>query len=218
MGLVLLTERYADQIGGVIHCFDRLIFQGVLPQIKLCQGDYRRLLCARAADQGFHAVGGAAEPDDSAEGGTGPGLEPGLVAVFSSVERCSTYKPLPDYYFYSIDAELGLCFVRVPTWAPFRVEIYCNGHNWPAGELRRRGIGYTQTDNAFTWIAGPARARKTSQHTAQRKAARYPGSTGAPVLPGGQYLKMSFRWTFHPAEYATDILFRQRQDLICMRR
>jgi len=118
MGLVLLTERYADQIGGVIHCFDRLIFQGVLPQIKLCQGDYRRLLCARAADQGFHAVGGAAEPDDSAEGGTGPGLEPGLVAVFSSVERCSTYKPLPDYYFYSIDAELGLCFVRVPTWAP----------------------------------------------------------------------------------------------------
>ena len=38
MGLVLLTERYADQIGGVIHCFDRLIFQGVLPQINYAKG------------------------------------------------------------------------------------------------------------------------------------------------------------------------------------
>lgn len=114
MGLVLLTERYADQIGGVIHCFDRLIFQGVLPQIKLCQGDYRRLLCARAADQGFHAVGGAAEPDDSAEGGTGPGLEPGLVAVFSSVERCSTYKPLPALLFLLDRCRTGLVLCAGP--------------------------------------------------------------------------------------------------------
>lgn len=80
------------------------------------------------------------------------------------------------------------------------------------------GLAIRRPIMRFTWIAGPARARKTSRHTAQRKAARYPGSTGAPVLPGGQYLNMSFRWTFHPAEYATDILFRQRQDLICMRR
>jgi hypothetical protein len=25
------------------------------------------------------------------------------------------------YYFYFIDAELGLVYLRVPTWAPFRL-------------------------------------------------------------------------------------------------
>ena len=63
------------------------------------------------------------------------GDQPGLVCIFSAMEPCSTYKPwhnkqtgktylLPDdgkclhYYFYFIDQELGLCYVRVPTWLP----------------------------------------------------------------------------------------------------
>lgn len=33
------------------------------------------------------------------------------------------------YYFYFIDADLGLCFLRVPTWAPFRLQFYRNGHS-----------------------------------------------------------------------------------------
>ena len=83
--------------------------------------------------------------------------------------------------------------------------------------------GWGLPDQGLCFVRVPTHRRpgpcpKISRRTAQRKAARYPGSTGAPVLPGGQYLNMSFRWTFHPAEYATDILFRQRQDLICMRR
>ena len=31
------------------------------------------------------------------------------------------------YYFYFIDAELGLIYLRVPTWCPFRLQFYCNG-------------------------------------------------------------------------------------------
>jgi hypothetical protein len=33
------------------------------------------------------------------------------------------------YYFYFIDAELGLIYLRVPTWCPFRLQFYCNGHS-----------------------------------------------------------------------------------------
>jgi hypothetical protein len=61
------------------------------------------------------------------------------------MEPCASYKPWHDkkthktflkpdsgkclhYYFYFIVADLGLCYLRVPTWAPFRLQFYCNGH------------------------------------------------------------------------------------------
>src|SRR5208283_3505708 len=91
------------------------------------------------------------------------GDHPGLVHVISAMEACDAYKPWHDkqthktylrpdsgkclhYYFYFMDAELGLIYLRVPTWArlakgsvrrsrmewqgegPFRLQFYCNGH------------------------------------------------------------------------------------------
>jgi hypothetical protein len=46
------------------------------------------------------------------------------------------------YYFYLIDEELGLCFVKVPTWLPFRLQIYFNQHQWLARQLTRKGITF----------------------------------------------------------------------------
>ena len=80
------------------------------------------------------------------------GDHPGLVHVISAMEACSAYKPWHDkatdktflrpdsgkclhYYFYFIDRELGLVYLRVPTWAPFRLQFYCNGHSWLARHL-----------------------------------------------------------------------------------
>src|SRR3984893_3042630 len=97
------------------------------------------------------------------------GQHPGLVAIFSAMEPCPTYKPWhnketgktylrPDdgkclhYYFYFIDEELGLTYVRVPTWLPCRLQIYFNGHNWLAGQLQKRKIDYRLLDNAFVEI------------------------------------------------------------------
>ncbi|MCK7509657.1 MAG: hypothetical protein MZV70_40185 [Desulfobacterales bacterium] len=37
------------------------------------------------------------------------------------------------YYFYFIDRDLGLCYLRVPTWAPFRLQFYFNGHGSAGG-------------------------------------------------------------------------------------
>jgi hypothetical protein len=59
------------------------------------------------------------------------GDRPGLVHIISAMEACDTYKPWHDkhthrtflrpdtgkclhYYFYFIDAELGLIYLRVP--------------------------------------------------------------------------------------------------------
>src|ERR1700738_5349764 len=86
------------------------------------------------------------------------GEHPDLVHVISAMEACGAYQPWHDkqthrtfvrpdsgkclhYYFYFIDAELGLVYLRVPTWAPFRLQFYCNGHSWLARQLTAEGIG-----------------------------------------------------------------------------
>src|SRR5437667_547518 len=88
------------------------------------------------------------------------GEHPGLVWIFSTMGACSTYRPWHDkttgktylrpddgkwlhYYFYFIDEELGLCYVRVPTWCPFRLQIYLNGHHRLTCRLQRKQIGHT---------------------------------------------------------------------------
>ena len=85
------------------------------------------------------------------------GDAPGLVHVFSAMEACQTFKPWHDkttgktglrptagkclhYYFYFLHPRLGLVYVRVPTWLPFRLQIYFNGHNWLARRLEEEGI------------------------------------------------------------------------------
>jgi hypothetical protein len=81
------------------------------------------------------------------------GDRPGLVHVISAMEACDAYKPWHDkqthktfvrpdsgqclhYYFYFQDVKFGLVYLRVPTWAPFGLKFYGNGHSW--GRLRIR--------------------------------------------------------------------------------
>src|SRR5205807_10560238 len=105
------------------------------------------------------------------------GDHPGLVHILSAMESCASFEPWHDkssgrtyvrykeskclhYYFYFIDPEFGLCYLRVPTWCPFRLQFYCNGHNWLANQLRKEGIGFTILDNAFLKIDDFARAQE----------------------------------------------------------
>lgn len=107
------------------------------------------------------------------------GSHSGLVHIFSAMESCTSYKPWHDkqtgknslvndsgkclhYYFYFIDPLLGLCYLRVPTWCPFRLQFYFNGHNWLAARLAKRGVSYTFKDNAFLDIADFAIAQGLS--------------------------------------------------------
>jgi hypothetical protein len=53
--------------------------------------------------------------------------------------------------------------VRVPTWCPFRLQFYCDGHNWLARQLDRKKIGYAQVDNAFTAIEASTSSMSTTK-------------------------------------------------------
>ena len=169
----LLSEKYRDQLDGVLSCYDRVIFSGNLQLLCYAKGmthylyehDIRIFDYAKFAQPLSEQIRENAQPLAAEHGLTieyirkknfrkedriqailkKRGTHPGLVHIFSALEPCDTYQPWHDkqthrtyvrcdsgkclhYYFYFIDPELGLCFVRVPTWCPFRLQVYCNGH------------------------------------------------------------------------------------------
>lgn len=158
------------------------------------------------------------------------GTHPGLVHIFSAMETCPSFQPWHDkasgktflkpdsgkclhYYFYFIDRDLGLCHLRVPTWAPFRLQFCMNGHNWLASRLKRHRIGYQLLDNAFIGIDDFQRAQQIADHlkprTLHRKLDRF-ARTFCPVVA---QFRAGYHWSLSQAEYATDIVFKRREDL-----
>ena len=158
------------------------------------------------------------------------GEQPGLVCIFSAMEPCSTYKPWHDkatgktflrsdngkclhYYFYFIDQELGLCYVRVPTWLPCRLQIYCNGHNWLASKLRRQGIAYQLIDNAFVEIADWKRAQQLANGMEMKRLHAKLDQFALSYCPIHRDFGVPYHWSVDQCEYATDVVFKRQADL-----
>jgi hypothetical protein len=158
------------------------------------------------------------------------GQQPGLVWVFSALEPCTTYQPWHDksrhhtflryddgkclhYYFYFIDEELGLCYVRVPTWCPFRLQFYCNGHNWLANRLKRHRLDYRMVDNAFVEIQDWAKAQQLADEWKPEQLHRRLDEFAERYCPVLSRVPGQYHWSLDTAEYATDIVFRRQADL-----
>jgi hypothetical protein len=158
------------------------------------------------------------------------GEHPGLVHIISAMEACDSYRPWHDkgtgktfvrpdsgkclhYYFYFLDAWFGLIYLRVPTWAPFRPQFYCNGHSWLARRLTAEGIGYTMADNAFVriddWVRAQELADSLSPDRLHRTLDRY-AERCCPVL---DVFGQSYHWSLMQVEYATDLAFRSTTTL-----
>jgi hypothetical protein len=158
------------------------------------------------------------------------GDHPGLVHVISAMEACASYKPWHDkqsgrtflkpdtgkclhYYFYFIDEVVGLCYLRVPTWCPFRLQFYCNGHGWLAQKLRAKGIGFSPGDNAFMqiedWEAAQSLADSFKPEQLHRVLDRY----ARLCCPVEKTFAQRYHWSLMQAEYATDLVFASEKTL-----
>ena len=154
----------------------------------------------------------------------------GLVHVISAMEACESYQPWHDkasgktflkpdsgkclhYYFYFIDEKLGLCYLRVPTWCPFRLQFYCNGHSWLARKLSAAGIEFTLADNAFVRIADLEQAQALCDafkpDELHRRLDRYT-KRFCPVL---DVFGQPYHWSLMQVEYSTDLIFRSEAAL-----
>jgi hypothetical protein len=158
------------------------------------------------------------------------GDQPGLVHIFSAMEPCTSFEPWHDkktgktglrakdakclhYYFYFLDAEFGLCYLRVPTWAPFRLQFYCNGHNWLAGKLREAGLVFTQLDNTFITLTDFARAQALADAFPVERLHRCLDRVAQQFCPVLVRFETRYHWSLMQVEYATDVVFRRQEDL-----
>ncbi len=162
------------------------------------------------------------------------GNHPGLVHIFSVQESCTSYKPWHDknthktflkydpsgkclhYYFYFIHEVLGLCYVRVPTWIPFRLQIYFNGHTWLASQLQKQKIPYTLCDNAFLDIGDFQKAQEIVNGFSPEHLHTILDEFSRQYCPFLKEFHLSYHWSVMQIEYATDIVFRQQSYLQTM--
>ena len=68
-----------------------------------------------------------------------------------------------QYYFYILDRDFGLCFIKFSSYPPFNVRVWINGHEWAKRQLERRGIPYEALDNGFRSCPEPTRLQQVCE-------------------------------------------------------
>ena len=158
------------------------------------------------------------------------GEAPGMVAVFSAMEGCPSFLPWHDkkthktslrykeakclhYYFYFILEDFGLCYLRVPTWAPFRLQFYFNGHNWLAARLREAGVEFEMLDNAFVQIADFDKAQALADDFSVERLHETLDQLARKLCPLVADFPQGVYWSLMQVEYASDVVFKRQRNL-----
>lgn len=158
----------------------------------------------------------------------------GLVCAISSMEVCDTMTVKGNkqtqklevvrrktkckyYYLYMIDEDFGWMYFKIQTWFPFNVQIYLNGREYICTQLDKEGIHYERYNNSLVDINNIERAQEISDHFYNMNIERkFDGIAKKYVnlLPRfEEKLGHGYFWTVFECEYATDIMFNNRQDL-----
>ena len=162
------------------------------------------------------------------------GIEEGLVCVFGCVEPCMTYEYTPRkdrkgpwlcrrvrqclfVYFYYMDREFGLMYVRLQTWLPMDIQVGVNGREYLACRMDRAGMEYEKRDNGFTRIDDVRRAQKMLDALLKRKWAKFLNRLAHQVNPHlglkGRLGLVGYYWSIRECEIATDVMFRDAKTL-----
>jgi hypothetical protein len=156
------------------------------------------------------------------------GTAPGLVHGFSAMEPCTTFQPWHDQksgrtglqstwgkclHFYFIHERWGLCDLRVPTWLPFRLQFYCNGHAGLARELTRAGMDWAMEDNAFVRVGDWAQAQAWSDGFELQQWHRDWDALAREQVPFLDRFKSGYQWSLMPVEYRWDWAWKKAEDL-----
>lgn len=254
-----LTEKYRDDLHGVLHCYDRVLITGHVQDwcyaqamtSYLYQHEIRIFDYSKFAQPMRESIRASAESIAQEKGVEIEFIRRaksfrkekrikqilkergdchGLVHIFSAMESCPAYRPWHDkpsgktyvratsgkclhYYFYFIDEALGLCYLRVPTWAPFRLQFYFNGHNWLASHLKQKGIGFELQDNAFLEIDDFESANQITAQFDIRQLHAKLDTFARQYCPVIHALNLRYNWSIMQAEYATDLVFRRQSTL-----
>jgi hypothetical protein len=162
-------------------------------------------------------------------------IKEGLICALSVVEPCNImtvrydkkinklvqsteFRKCLHYYFYYNDKDFGFMHVKIQTWFPYNIQIYINGKSYLMAQLQKEGIPFTNYDNSITSVKDIERAQQICDKFHEKKWDAVFDTFARKVnclLPrieeifGGH----SYKWIIEESEYATDVLFKSREDL-----
>jgi hypothetical protein len=140
-------------------------------------------------------------------------------ATYRLIKACR--KQFLHYYWYVLDPVMGPMSVRVASYFPFNITVYCNGHSFVAQELRRAGVRFRKADNAFLAVADvpslQAAADRLTAAVLQRRC-NYWVRRLVPVFSPNEReaLRPGYRYSMAQMELATDIVFKRSAPLTAL--
>jgi hypothetical protein len=73
----------------------------------------------------------------------------------ASFDFTKSSRRVGTFYFYVLDAEFGLGFIKICTYFPYPAKVWVNGHEWAKRQAARAGTGYTALANGFATCTDP---------------------------------------------------------------
>jgi len=159
----------------------------------------------------------------------------GLVCILSSVEPCYAmtvrknpmngklekrweYRKCTHHYFYYNDREFGLMYVKIQSWLPYTVKISINGKEYLKKQLDKRGIKYGSYKNSITYVEDIKEAQKIANRLIEKKWHEVFDIFAGKVNPFMKNIentlgRKAYSWCIDNCEYASDVLFKDRQML-----
>lgn len=168
-------------------------------------------------------------------------VKEGTICVLRTVELCRSYEVCGNaqtqrielrrrdrkclhLYHYQIHPVFGFMHVRLQTWYPFDLQVCLNGREWLSRQLDKAGIGYVRQRNTFLQVDGlPAAQRmlRRQLHASWTSLLRGLVRAVHPLareffvtMPDGSRAPVAYYWTAPQSEWATDVMFTSRADLL----
>jgi hypothetical protein len=144
-----LSDVFVKKIGGFAA-------RHGVPVIKFDKGDRKEAIARRhlarfKRDEGVVCIGVAQEKVGgfrlTLKGKRTPQERRGGKAPCYAAHRAQLF--VNQYYFYILDRDFGLCFIKFSSYAPFGVRVWLNGHEWVKRQLDGQGVAYEELDNGF---------------------------------------------------------------------
>lgn len=161
-------------------------------------------------------------------------IHTGLVCVLTSVEPCWSFEIVSRRATRKLDLKaawrkclyvyqywqhpiFGFMHARIQTWFPFSIQICLNGREWLVRQMEQAGMGYQRQDNCLVSVEDWGRAQQLMDDQLKAPWPKLLQQMAVEVNPVHPQIfaryPVNYYWTTHQSEWATDIVFRDAEQL-----
>jgi hypothetical protein len=78
-----------------------------------------------------------------------------------------------QYYFYAVDEDFGLFFLKCSSYFPYGAKLCFNGHEWLKRQLAKKGIAFEELANGILSCDNPARMQELANRLTPQRIERF---------------------------------------------